>query len=301
MRPRTGVVASALAMTMFRRILIVRGHSHPSRSAFQLAREVRGDGGSIEVLKVDEGVTEQCSTDVPFPFAAPAPVDWHDIIAIHDLPESSLMMIDRGLCDRVRNRAACASLLRWTKIPVLFVGTLASSAERSIQRIVFPVDFSDPCRRGLYAAAELAVLLKCRLLLLHVFPPLDCGTMEGVELERIRKMGRGLKLRRYVQLREWAKLTRHRMVTVKIVEGENVDTAISAMTNAGDDLLVLPSCGWGAAKPSPVGGSAQRLLRLAPLSCLVLTREFLRSRLHSDGCAHEEGLAASEYADFYRK
>ncbi len=125
----------------------------------------------------------------------------------------------------------------------------------SPRRILFPVDFSEPCIAMAPLAAEFARRFHAGLTLLHVLPPnpLDTHRTEAQE-----------------DLNAFAWPTFSGIGTCQaITEGEPADAILKFARHNNVDLIMMPTHGFGPFRRFLLGSVAEKVLREAP--CPVWT------------------------------
>ncbi|MDI1336579.1 MAG: universal stress protein [Lacunisphaera sp.] len=148
--------------------------------------------------------------------------------------------------------------------------------------ILVPVDLSSVTARVCDAAAELALLMNARLVLLHVTQPppvmladyyaFDSGVMAEAVTAGEKFAERRLKaLTRLLARQELTVETMH-------ATGQPVPTILARAAATKADYIVLGSHGHGAVFDLLVGSTTQGVLRQAPCPVLVIPMAPVRAR-----------------------
>ena len=138
-----------------------------------------------------------------------------------------------------------------------------------IQRILVPIDFSGHSDLALHHAAELAKKFSARLTLYHVLHhvlptlvdvplgvnlwPEECGT---TATSRLRELATSLGADVHSE--------------VAVEEGVPWDSIVNRATKTGSDLIVMATHGRTGLKHALLGSVAERVLRHAPCSVMVV-------------------------------
>ncbi len=132
-----------------------------------------------------------------------------------------------------------------------------------VRRIVYATDFSSYSNQAYLHAIALAENHKASLDILHVFVP-GSGTLKGPapddvarrywkeQLEQIRPLNDGIPLRH------------------ELLEGEPAAEIVRYVRTAGADLVVMGTHGRTGTERLVVGSVAERVMRDAPCSVLVV-------------------------------
>lgn len=149
----------------------------------------------------------------------------------------------------------------------------------SPRRMLFPVDFSDPCVAMAPSVAEFAKHFHAGLTLLHVLPanPLDAHRAEAQE-----------------DLTAFAWPAFAGMCTCQaIMEGDPAEAILKYARDQRVDLIMMPTHGFGAFRRFLLGSVAERVLRDAP--CPVWTD------MHSDMALHRTPASPVDMNDLHVK
>ncbi len=144
---------------------------------------------------------------------------------------------------------------------------------RGIERIVCPIDFSDPSHAAFKTAAGLAGLLNASLTACHVLPlhmpPLSglgsglAGALETDERDRLRA-DLALRLRAFV-----ADVATSAPVEILVEEGNAANQIVTIADASDADLIVMATHGHGGFERLILGSTTEKTLRKA--RCAVLT------------------------------
>ncbi len=143
-----------------------------------------------------------------------------------------------------------------------------------MQRILVATDGSSGANRAVSAAAKLAKLARCKLVILTVG-----GDVSGAELRKLASAGGDLskKLvsdadRTLAQARKRALRAGAPAVEVQTAWGDPVQTIVDIVRRRKADLLVIGRCGRGRGRLSAIllGSVSQRLATLAPCNVMVV-------------------------------
>jgi universal stress protein A len=141
----------------------------------------------------------------------------------------------------------------------------------AFQRILCPVDFSDPSRRALDLAVELAQRLGSTLTVLHVYAPPGYVLPEGYMPAGPEVLAE-VELRTRESLEAWQKIAQAGGApTVDIATGIGpaAGEIVHQARTGGFDLIVVGTHGRTGLAHMVLGSTAERVVRLA--TCPVLT------------------------------
>ena len=145
----------------------------------------------------------------------------------------------------------------------------------SPQRIVIPVDFSEPSRAAAQRGRVIATAFEASIHLVHAIhypiaiatagiemPPSTWDSMRVQARERLDRLGR--------ELAEGGLA-----VSTEVVESEPVDAIASAVDAQSPDLIAMGSHGYSGLKHVALGSIAERTLRTVdcPILCVKETKE----------------------------
>ena len=141
-----------------------------------------------------------------------------------------------------------------------------------VKRILCPTDFSEPSRRGVEVANELAVHFSAKLLLINVITPMHPVGPPGVPLayniaEYYKEM-EGLATRALEELAK-EKVSNELKAERIIVHGPAADEITKCADSEKVDMIVIATHGWTGWRRLIFGSVAERVVRLA--ACPVLT------------------------------
>jgi nucleotide-binding universal stress UspA family protein len=139
----------------------------------------------------------------------------------------------------------------------------------SSEKIVVPVDFSGESGRALDVARELADGDVSKVHLIHVLFPLD-NVSPGVVWGGITDEKRELAIRE--EFDEFIKEKNAAGVNVEVRFGNPGLEVAEFAEEIGADLIVMPSHGYHGVKRLILGSVAERVIRHANCSVLVLRR-----------------------------
>jgi len=178
----------------------------------------------------------------------------------------------RGL-PRLLFGSVAEEVLRTAPCPVL---TARSSEDGEkprgdVERVVVPVDFSEPSRNALQYAVRLASVYDVGVTLVHVLRLPKIPTV--YELEFSGQSPEELEARVRTALKSWGDpLSVPRGCTYVVKQGEVVPTLLR-VADAPSDLIVMATCGLTGVKRLMLGSVAERVLRRAP-GAVVSARAF---------------------------
>ena len=152
--------------------------------------------------------------------------------------------------------------LRTAPCPVLTVRALPDEeegAEPAVERVVVPVDFSDPARQTLPYAGRVASLYDVPVKLVHVVEQPRMPTIYGVESPKIS--GRKVKARAERALEEWGEELRAdgRNVSFVVHRGDPASLILEAAP-AASDLLVMATRGLSGVQRTILGSVAEEVV-----------------------------------------
>jgi universal stress protein A len=140
------------------------------------------------------------------------------------------------------------------------------------KKILCAVDFSDPSREALRAAAELARTSQATLILIHVWQAPLWMTDYGIQLPSDALLeARGAE---ESKLASW-KAEAHELgagdVTTRLVRGVPWDEIVSAARDdQAIDLIVVGTHGRTGVRRALIGSVAERVVRHAPCTVMVV-------------------------------
>lgn len=142
----------------------------------------------------------------------------------------------------------------------------------AFKKILCAVDFSEPSRDALRAAAEFAHAPGATLVLIHVWQPPLWTTDYGVQLPSDALLeARG---REEAKLAAWQAEARQlgaTDVTAKLVRGVPWDAIVgAARDDAAIDLIVLGTHGHTGLRHALIGSVAERVVRHAPCTVMIV-------------------------------
>jgi len=146
----------------------------------------------------------------------------------------------------------------------------------SIKRILCPTDFSEPSRRAIDVAGDLALHLGAEVCVLHV---VSAGQVPASAFELMYPVPRDVLLKdAEEQLRPIVRdlVTRGVRATPLVANGDAGHEIVRAAREQGFDLIVVAAQGQGMVEHLLVGSVAERVVRLA--GCPVLSIPTRRDR-----------------------
>jgi nucleotide-binding universal stress UspA family protein len=140
------------------------------------------------------------------------------------------------------------------------------------KRFCCAIDFSEPSRLAMHAAAELARRFDGELELLHVHPPsppaVEVLPSPPPVVEDFTEELRGTM----AEWQEEAERTAGRPVRSTVVPGFPADEIARFAREHGIDLVVLGTHGWRGLRRLVLGSVAERATRVSPCPVLVVRR-----------------------------
>ncbi len=136
-------------------------------------------------------------------------------------------------------------------------------ASAAVQRIVVPVDFSDPSRNALQYAARLASVYDVPMTLAHVIQLPKIPTVYEVEFSELSLKEIEAKVKS--ELEEWGRSvpTETQDLSYVVESGDPVPT-ILRIASAPEDLIVMATQGLSGLTRQMLGSVAEGVLRRAP-------------------------------------
>ncbi len=141
----------------------------------------------------------------------------------------------------------------------------------AFQRILCPVDFSDPSRRALDLAVELAQKFSASLTVLHVYPPPGYVLPEGYVPAGPEVLAE-VELRTRESLEAWqqaAQAAGAAQVDIATGIGPAAGEIVHQAREGNFDLVVVGTHGRTGLAHMVLGSTAEKVVRLSP--CPVLT------------------------------
>lgn len=142
----------------------------------------------------------------------------------------------------------------------------------TFQKILCAVDFSDPSRDALRAAAELARSSQATLILVYVWQPPVWMTDYGIQLPSDALLeARGSEEAKLASWRTEALQLGARDVTTKLARGVPWDEIVAtARDDQTIDLIVLGTHGRTGLRRALIGSVAERVVRHSPCTVMVV-------------------------------
>jgi nucleotide-binding universal stress UspA family protein len=168
--------------------------------------------------------------------------------------------------------STAVQVVHFAPCPVLVVPARPPELEMPmIERILVPVDFSDPAREALRHARELALTYGATLDLLHVFDP---GRVDELYAAagRTADLG-GEDVRGHVEraLERWALADESEVpARTHFASGRPATRIVETARALEAGLVVIASHGAGGVGEALLGTTAERVLRLSPIPVFVV-------------------------------
>jgi nucleotide-binding universal stress UspA family protein len=161
--------------------------------------------------------------------------------------------------------------LRTAPCPVLTVRALPddeAAPAPAVERVVVPIDFSDPSQKALPYAGRVAALYDVPIKLVHIVEQPRMPSIYEVESPKIS--GRKVKARAERALQEWGEELRAdgHEVSFVVQRGEAASLVLEAAP-AASDLLVMATRGLSGVKRTVLGSVAEEVVSRARGPVLV--------------------------------
>ena len=142
----------------------------------------------------------------------------------------------------------------------------------TFKKILCAVDFSEPSRKALGAAADLARTSQATLVLVHVWQAPLWTTDYGIELPNDALLeARGAEEAKLASWRAEAQQLGAPEVTSKLARGVPWDEIVgAARDDQAIDLIVLGTHGRTGVRRALIGSVAERVVRHAPCTVMVV-------------------------------
>lgn len=144
-----------------------------------------------------------------------------------------------------------------------------------VKKILATTDFSEPSRRGVQQAVELAEHFGAELILAHATPPLravsGAATVAGYYLPKVSEEINTEAAEVAERLRE-EEIPSSVTSSVHILHGKAAEAITDFAQEEGVDLIVMASRGESGLKELFTGSVTHRVLGHAPCPVLVVTR-----------------------------
>jgi universal stress protein A len=142
----------------------------------------------------------------------------------------------------------------------------------TFKKILCAIDFSEPSRNALRAAAELARTSQATLVLVHVWQAPLWTTDYGIQLPSDALLeARGAEEAKLASWRAEAQQLGAPEVTSKLARGVPWDEIVgAARDNKAIDLIVLGTHGRTGVRRALIGSVAERVVRHAPCTVMVV-------------------------------
>lgn len=145
-------------------------------------------------------------------------------------------------------------------------------ANPSPKRILVPLDFSEPSKRAACFAREWAALFGAQLYLLHVIEPPPF--LSGLEDNPLALSNRDLAQAAKTALEQIAQeeFPAKTPVSILVRRGKAYAEIVAAARSLAIDLIIIPTHGYRGLERAMLGGTAERVVRLAPCPVLTMRR-----------------------------
>jgi nucleotide-binding universal stress UspA family protein len=142
----------------------------------------------------------------------------------------------------------------------------------AFKKILCAVDFSDPSREAMRAAAELARTSQATLALVHVWQPPLWTTDYGIQLPNDALLeASGVEESKLAAWRAEAQQLGASEITAKLARGVPWDEIVGiAREDRAIDLIVLGTHGRTGLRRALIGSVAERVVRHAPCTVMVV-------------------------------
>ncbi len=143
-----------------------------------------------------------------------------------------------------------------------------------VNRVLIPVDFSDPARKAFYVGLKFAQIFGADTWVLHVEEPLNVFHSDYEDLERleeeVKRLEKGIR-RRLDELFEEGQVDAllRRRVQLAIRGGKPWLEIVRFAAEKDVDLIVMATHGRTGLKHMLIGSTAERVVRRSP--CMVLS------------------------------
>lgn len=141
-----------------------------------------------------------------------------------------------------------------------------------IKKILCPTDFSEPSRKGIQAAVEMAETFRAELILITVITPVPPAGAPGVPTGfMVEEYYKEMQEHASKALEEIKKEKGREVVKMKSVisQGNAADEILKRAESEKVDLIVTATHGWTGWRRLIFGSVAEKIVRLA--DCPVLT------------------------------
>ncbi|PQJ35224.1 universal stress protein [Salinibacter sp. 10B] len=156
-------------------------------------------------------------------------------------------------------------VLRTAPCPVFTTRVLedaATAEESSVNRIVVPIDFSDPSREALRYAGQMASIYETPIKLVHVVESPKLPSVYGIESPKISE--RKVEAQTERALAEWADELpgRHGPTSYIVQRGDPASLILNAASSV-DDLIVMATHGRSGLRRAMLGSVAEEVVAQA--------------------------------------
>ena len=138
----------------------------------------------------------------------------------------------------------------------------------SVKKIVCGVDFSDHSVRVFRAAADLARFYNADLRVIHAIE----ANLVPSQLTRAQTLDEKAILALELLIEQWGGGLNEGQVKAEVMTGNASAEIIDYARNFGADLIVIGAKGLKLLEESVIGGTAQRVVKDAPCSILVVRK-----------------------------
>ncbi len=185
---------------------------------------------------------------------------WHTIKTFAERLGADLIVVGEGARRGGMLGSVAERVLRHAPCSVLVV----SGAAPPLARLLCAVDFSAPAHAAMLAAADLAVDRGASLALVHALPDLSSGMIE------LARQAAEAKLRAW---QAEAQERVHAPVEARFVAGRPAEEIVEVARHGNHDLVMAGSHGNAGLSRAILGSVAERIVRLAHRSVLVVKKE----------------------------
>jgi universal stress protein A len=138
-----------------------------------------------------------------------------------------------------------------------------------IKRILVPVDFSDLSSNAVKYACRIGELAKAALIFVNVIEPDGPGALEALPPICIEELKANAEENLRVLVRATRKSGVKRATSISR-SGRPAHEIVEAAKESDVDLIVIATHGYTGRKPFWIGSTAERVVRAAPCSVLVV-------------------------------
>jgi nucleotide-binding universal stress UspA family protein len=188
-------------------------------------------------------------------------------------------------------------VVRRARCPVLTVGTEAAD-QPSIQRVLAPIDFSDPSKYALRLAKEVTATYSAQLDLLFVAEERTVPVFSDTGIPRLNRLKMDPEIVKDSSraLEQLSDSTDGPDVPARghVAEGDVSKQVVRFAETHDADLIIMATRGLSGLDRFFLGSVTQRVVRSAP--CPVLTVNIRKNRTPDEGAASDESVASADNA-----